>query len=674
MAKRIRINWKQEGVEKTFLEACVHEITVNGREGSSLKQASWKTVAENLKTQHNFIVEQRQMKNHYDFLKGKFAAWLKLKNKTGNVYDPVTNSFNLSEEEWQIEMKSNKYVEALRSAPLAFPELCCQLYEGSTSNGFDSWGPSSTLPHPSEEVNEHNLDGMNVECTQVDSPGKGVSEESSIRSQKKEKGEKRKHKATLESKLIEVGEDISKLAKMMIEKHTLSDDMDACLEKLETLGWDESDAKYETTLLLFGESADLRKLWVRLKPQNCEKWVKNAGAKYGLYLMDLDDEIIVIMIFCWYWVSLASRINVERIRDLNSALTGHEYTQELLHGTSTQCHEMMRLSRDAFILLCNHFKQKNWVQSSRSISLEEKLAMFFMVIGHNERFRMVKRRFQHSTETIHRCFHEVLKAMMNFAREVIVPTSSNVSTNNSERHRRLKEIFSGAIGALDGTLIHAIVPVDQQTRYRGRGKGECFQNVLAICDFDMIFTFVWAGWEGIAHDSRVLKEVAFNPNSGFPFPPPDKYYLCDAAYTNTRGFMTPYRGTRYWLADFRRQRALTKEERFNHAHAQLRNVIERAYGVLKARFPILKQMAPFSFPIQRDIVIACFAVHNFIRKCNIYDQLFMDYDENTMFHEMQSGENDGLLVQDIEWGSQGIDYMTSLRNQIANQLLSNESN
>ncbi|KAJ0883136.1 hypothetical protein HanPSC8_Chr10g0417921 [Helianthus annuus] len=28
---------------------------------------------------------------------------------------------------------------------------------------------------------------------------------------------------------------------------------------------------------------------------------------------------------------------------------------------------------------------------------------------------------------------------------------------------------------------------------------------------------------------------------------------------------------------------------------QLRNVIERSYGVLKARFPILKQMAPFSF-------------------------------------------------------------------------------
>ncbi|KAK1420018.1 hypothetical protein QVD17_29525 [Tagetes erecta] len=119
---------------------------------------------------------------------------------------------------------------------------------------------------------------------------------------------------------------------------------------------------------------------------------------------------------------------------------------------------------------------------------------------------------------------------------------------------------------------------------------------------------------------------------------------------------------------------LTKKERFNHAHAKLRNVIERAYGVLKARFPILKQMAPFSFPIQRDIVIACFAVHNFIRKCNIHDQLFMDYgeDENIMFSNIQGGQSDGQLVHDIEWGSHGIEYMNTLRDEIATQLISNE--
>ena len=149
----------------------------------------------------------------------------------------------------------------------------------------------------------------------------------------------------------------------------------------------------------------------------------------------------------------------------------------------------------------------------------------------------------------------------------------------------------------------------------------------------------------------------------------DKYYLCDAAYTNTRGFMAPYRSTRYWLADFRRRRPLTREERFNHAHAQLRNVIERAYGVLKARFPILKQMAPFPFVVQRDVVVACFAVHNFIRKYNIDDELFMDYDEDTMFSGPEARGSEGPFAQDFEWGSQGMNYMTTLCDQIASQLI-----
>ncbi|XP_024959029.1 uncharacterized protein LOC112500004 [Cynara cardunculus var. scolymus] len=358
--------------------------------------------------------------------------------------------------------------------------------------------------------------------------------------------------------------------------------------------------------------------------------------------------------------------------DNTSALSGYAYTQELLTGPSTQCQELMRLSREAYILLCNHFRQRNWVKDSRYVSVEEKMAMFLMMIGHNERYRVIKRRFQRSTRTVHVCFHEVLLGMMEFAREIVVPTTSDTTSNTSSHQRRLREIFPGAIGALDGTLIHAIVPASHQTAYRGRGGGRCYQNVLGICDFNMIFTFVWAGWEGIAHDSRILREVAFNPRSGFPFPPQDKYYLCDAAYANARGFLAPYRNTRYWLADFRRRRALTKEERFNHAHAQLRNVIERAYGVLKARFPILKQMAPFPFTTQRNVVIACFAIHNFIRKYNIQDQLFMECNEDSIFNNEEEVEGNGEEELDIsQWGANSTQYMATLRDEIANSLVNN---
>ena len=84
--------------------------------------------------------------------------------------------------------------------------------------------------------------------------------------------------------------------------------------------------------------------------------------------------------------------------------------------------------------------------------------------------------------------------------------------------------------------------------------------------------------------------------------------------------MAPYRNARYWLSDFRNGvHPRTKEETFNYAHARLRNVIEQSFGVLKARFPILKRMKPYPFQVQRNSVIACVAIHNYIRKLSIAD-------------------------------------------------------
>ncbi|KAJ9553054.1 hypothetical protein OSB04_017099 [Centaurea solstitialis] len=180
-------------------------------------------------------------------------------------------------------------------------------------------------------------------------------------------------------------------------------------------------------------------------------------------------------------------------------------------------------------------------------------------------------------------------------------------------------LMHGAIGALDGTLIHAIVPLNQQARYRGRG--DCFQNVLGMCNFNMILTYVWAGWEGIIHDARVLREVAFDPNSRFMFPPSIMYhpFLINIIFVMLQ-IPIPM--------DFLLVIAIPFEEKFNHVHAQLGNVIERTYSVLKVRFSIPKQMAFYPFPKQIKVVVACFAIHNFIIRCNIQDQLFMEYEEN----------------------------------------------
>lgn len=56
-------------------------------------------------------------------------------------------------------------------------------------------------------------------------------------------------------------------------------------------------------------------------------------------------------------------------------------------------------------------------------------------------------------------------------------------------------LFLGCCGALDGILVH-VVTVTECKPPIGVEEEECFQNVPAICDLDMMVTFVLAGWKG----------------------------------------------------------------------------------------------------------------------------------------------------------------------------------
>jgi hypothetical protein len=97
--------------------------------------------------------------------------------------------------------------------------------------------------------------------------------------------------------------------------------------------------------------------------------------------------------------------------------------------------------------------------------------------------------------------------------------------------------------------------------------------------------------------------------------PEGKFFLVDGGYANTPAFIAPYRGVRYHLKEFGRghQRPRNYKELFNHRHAVLRNHIERAIGVLKKRFPILK--VGTLHPIENQVKIPAAAVvfHNLIR-------------------------------------------------------------
>lgn len=138
--------------------------------------------------------------------------------------------------------------------------------------------------------------------------------------------------------------------------------------------------------------------------------------------------------------------------------------------------------------------------------------------------------------------------------------------------------FANIRGAIDGTHLHAYVPSKDHARFRNR-KGYISQNVLAGCSLEMYFFYVCPSWEGSANDARVLEYAG---RHDFPSLP-GRVWLADAGYGLRLGILTPYRGVRYHLREQAqaRLRPKTKEELFNLRHAQLRNVIEPIFSVLK---------------------------------------------------------------------------------------------
>ncbi|XLR33911.1 hypothetical protein S83_061811, partial [Arachis hypogaea] len=118
------------------------------------------------------------------------------------------------------------------------------------------------------------------------------------------------------------------------------------------------------------------------------------------------------------------------------------------------------------------------------------------------------------------------------------------------------------LGGLYGIHIKVNVLEADKPRYRNR-IDDITINVLGVVAPDMQFIYVLVDWEGSAADS-----------SGH-------YYLCDAGYMNCEGFLPPYKGQKYHLSEFNpHNQPSTAQELFNMKHSQVRNIIERAFGVL----------------------------------------------------------------------------------------------
>ncbi|KAK1603782.1 hypothetical protein QYE76_027455 [Lolium multiflorum] len=272
-----------------------------------------------------------------------------------------------------------------------------------------------------------------------------------------------------------------------------------------------------------------------------------------------------------------------------------------------------------------------------------------------ERFRVIHSTFRRSTETISRYFQQVLYAIGELRGEMIKPASMNTPTKIKNSYRWFP-YFRVSTKSCSFYLSDVC----------GR-KHYTSQNVLAAIDFDMRYTYVLAGWEGLAHDASILADNLSRPD-GLQIPE-GKFYLGDAGYACRPGILPPFRKTRYHLNEFSaKHRPLNARELFNLRHSSLRVTIERAFAALKNRFKVLDQKPFHTFDTQVKLVLACCILHNWILGWG-EDEFFEEvvtFDEVETGHGVDAGDNDAWKVKrqeraDALWEARG---NTTIREEV----------
>ncbi|OIW16053.1 hypothetical protein TanjilG_04588 [Lupinus angustifolius] len=337
------------------------------------------------------------------------------------------------------------------------------------------------------------------------------------------------------------------------------------------------------------------------------------------------------------------------------ASDGVKFVDGVLNGENERCLENFRMDKHIFYKLCDTLQAKGLLHHTNRIKIEEQLAIFLFIIGHNLRTRAVQELFRYSGETISRHFNNVLNAIMSISLDLFQPPGSDVPSEIS-KDPRFYPYFKDCVGAVDGIYTPVTVGVDEQGPFRNK-NGLLSQHTLAACSFDLRFHYVLAGWEGSATDSQVFNSAIMRRNKLQV--PEGKYYLVNNKYPNVPGFIAPYSVTPYHSKEFPSgYHPQNASELFNQRHSLLRSVTDRTFGALKARFPILMYAPPYPLQTQVKLVVATCALHNYIRREKPDDWVFKMYDQGISYPMDESLPPLEVEVQpklDVETQTQSVD-------------------
>jgi DDE superfamily endonuclease len=272
--------------------------------------------------------------------------------------------------------------------------------------------------------------------------------------------------------------------------------------------------------------------------------------------------------------------------------------------TFTSFFRVKRSTFNALTTLLAPLIAKQDTNYKKSVPPAKRLAIALWFFAKGEDQRSLSERFGVGQSTVCKIIKQVAAAIVTVFRAIIhwPRTAAEAATCKNGFYTEHK--FPDVVAVGDGVHFPIMMPKDAPCRsdYINR-KGSPSVVGQGFCDSSCCFVDAVFCYPGSVHDSRILRNSSMftRAEAGTLFPPGvNGILLVDSGYPLLPWLITPFS----WLTSDHRCK------RFNKIHSRARQCIERAWGMLKARFRCLLKRLDSNIENTCPIIMACIMLHN----------------------------------------------------------------
>ena len=305
--------------------------------------------------------------------------------------------------------------------------------------------------------------------------------------------------------------------------------------------------------------------------------------------------------------------------------------------TPDMFYDILRMRRRTFDRLVHDLRphiQGQHTHWRQPIGVEKKVVVTLFKLMHGSAIPLVADKAALGKSTVHGILRQVCVAISNnFGHLIAWPVGRRLARVTTAFQS--KQWLPNCIGAIDGTHVYITAPPNSIVAADHRNR-----NKSGVVDTKCYFTSVNTGPPRSLHDSAHFKsselycKVEEGVMGGFhddpltwpamlPFPP---YIVADRGYPLLSWCITPFKIGPMGMA------LANEEVWFNRKHSSTRMCVERAFGILKARFKEIGGKSSLKLDFLPTVVHACCVLHNILlaSKDRTLDQILADCHLPTM--------------------------------------------